>query len=209
MPKGVYERQPRARIVDAQREQIRHLIEDQKWTQAAVAAHLGVHTTTIERACRVWRLETQRTGPRALEGHPNWRGGRYQLGRYWYVRADDHPLATKAGYVAEHRLVMETKLGRQLGRDEVVHHIDGNPENNHPDNLMMFPRNSEHLRHELTGRVPDWSEAGKARIVEGVKRRWTKFHQRKAADDGQQPQSTTHQPTSAGSTDAPPSKMER
>lgn len=44
-----------------------------------------------------------------------------------------------------HRLVMEKKIGRPLKEGEVVHHIDGNKRNNHPDNLMLFSSQSEHL----------------------------------------------------------------
>jgi len=50
------------------------------------------------------------------------------------------------GYVREQRLVMEAKLGRYLTPEEVVHHIDGDKENNDPDNLMLFANNGEHTR---------------------------------------------------------------
>ena len=40
--------------------------------------------------------------------------------------------AFMARYVAEHRLVMEAKLGRYLERHEVVHHIDGDPSEQRP-----------------------------------------------------------------------------
>jgi hypothetical protein len=59
---------------------------------------------------------------------------------------------------------MEQKLGRLLDRKEVVHHIDGNPQNNHPDNLMVFGSNKEHLAVDLKGKVPNWTAEGKERI---------------------------------------------
>jgi len=49
----------------------------------------------------------------------------------------------------EHRVVMEAKLGRPLLSEEIVHHIDHNKKNNHPDNLMVMTR-SEHARHHAT-----------------------------------------------------------
>ena len=45
----------------------------------------------------------------------------------------------------EHRKIMRLKLGRDLTKDEVVHHKDGNPQNNMPSNLMIMTR-SEHTR---------------------------------------------------------------
>lgn len=47
-----------------------------------------------------------------------------------------------------HRLVMEYKLGRKLDSDEVVHHIDGNPLNNHPDNLSLESVSSHMKIHD-------------------------------------------------------------
>lgn len=49
----------------------------------------------------------------------------------------DHHLAMANGYVYEHRLVMEQKLGRRLQAEEEPHHKDENKENNHPDNLEL------------------------------------------------------------------------
>lgn len=45
-----------------------------------------------------------------------------------------------------HRVVAERKLGRKLKPGEVVHHIDGNKLNYHPDNLMIFRSQAEHLQ---------------------------------------------------------------
>lgn len=48
----------------------------------------------------------------------------------------------------EHRVVAEEKLGRPLAAGEIVHHIDGDPHNNHPDNLQVMTQ-SDHIRtHE-------------------------------------------------------------
>jgi HNH endonuclease len=99
-----------------------------------------------------------------------WSGGRTQdEDGYWLVKVWDHPHATATGYVREHRLVMERELGRYLEPGEVVHHRDGNHENNDPTNLEVFACNADHLRAELTGRVPNWTEDGKRRIREGVR----------------------------------------
>lgn len=146
------------------------LVEIQKLQQWKAAQVLGVSTSWVERACAELGLQTQRTGPRSGEGHPDWKGGRRKVGGYWYVYCPDHPNTTKQRYVAEHRLVMESVLGRFLLPTEVVHHMNGDPTDNRPENLEVFETNSEHLRHELAGRVPNWSPEGWARMQEGVQR---------------------------------------
>lgn len=49
-----------------------------------------------------------------------------------------------------HRVVAEQKLGRPLVRGEIVHHIDGNHRNNHPDNLAVMTQ-AEHMREHNIG----------------------------------------------------------
>ena len=52
----------------------------------------------------------------------------------------------------EHRYIIEQMIGRKLGRDEVVHHIDGNRANNEISNLAVMTRgehSSLHRRMEL------------------------------------------------------------
>ena len=46
----------------------------------------------------------------------------------------------------EYRINAANILGRPLKPDEVVHHIDGNPHNNNPANLMVFQTVADHTR---------------------------------------------------------------
>ncbi len=71
-------------------------------------------------------------------------------GGYVLVYEPNHPRANASGYVPEHILVMEEKIGHLLEVGEVVHHIDGDRKNNHPDNLMLFSSSGDHTRfHRL------------------------------------------------------------
>ena len=64
--------------------------------------------------------------------------GMYKQNGYVLAKAPYHPSANKRGYVPLHRLVMENQLGRYLTpRKELVHHIDGNRENNDLSNLKL------------------------------------------------------------------------
>lgn len=82
------------------------------------------------------------------ENSHNWKGGRYvNVQGYVAVRNPTNPKAFPNGYMLEHRLVMEKKLGRRLESYEIVHHIDGDKTNNHPDNLMLTVRENHRRTH--------------------------------------------------------------
>lgn len=69
----------------------------------------------------------------------------YDKDGYILLKINDHPQANPNGYIREHRYVMEKALGRQLERTEVVHHINGIRDDNHPDNLQVLSSHAEHL----------------------------------------------------------------
>lgn len=71
------------------------------------------------------------------ERHWNWNGG------YKYFKSGSKNIVYRrikinGKYVAEHRYIMEEKLGRKLDVREIVHHIDGNGLNNDISNLQLM-----------------------------------------------------------------------
>jgi hypothetical protein len=104
-------------------------------TAKQIGDELRVSKTTILRDMRKFGIERRKA-----------KGWTTDVGGYILVKAPDHPRANTIGYVREHRLVMEKKLGRYLEPYEVVHHKDHNRKNNDPDNLELKASNSEHRK---------------------------------------------------------------
>ncbi|MBT8341051.1 MAG: HNH endonuclease [Desulfatitalea sp.] len=148
---------------------LRNMVEDDVQLRK-IAEHFGCCRSTIDRRMRKLGLNSKRTGPKSGKRHPDWKGGVRLVKGYRYIYAPFHPRATKQNYVAEHRLVMECKLERFLHPKEIVHHVDGNPLNNDESNLVVFRTNGAHLKHELSGKVPKWTDDGKKRLQEALEK---------------------------------------
>jgi hypothetical protein len=72
--------------------------------------------------------------------NPQWKGGRTRVKGYILSYAPEHPFASALNYVLEHRLIMEQMLGRFLTKDEIVHHLNGQRDDNRPENLELFSK---------------------------------------------------------------------
>jgi hypothetical protein len=72
------------------------------------------------------------------EENHNWKGGKI-ITKFGYVKkhAPKHP-KNIGGYVLEHRLVMEEKIGRYLEPNEEVHHKNGIRNDNSFENLELW-----------------------------------------------------------------------
>ena len=71
--------------------------------------------------------------------NPNWKGGRI-VDSFGYVLLymPSHPRAKSNGYVREHIVVMESKIGRALLSGENVHHKNGVRSDNRESNLELW-----------------------------------------------------------------------
>lgn len=79
------------------------------------------------------------------EKHHYWKGGKKRTtAGYVWVKAPEHHLAMSNGYVPEHRLIAEAKIGRSLLPGEVVHHVNGVKDDNRPENLEVMPTRKHH-----------------------------------------------------------------
>lgn len=78
-----------------------------------------------------------------------WQGGKANSGGYIMIYLPKHPLASKYGYVLEHRLIIQTVVKRELKSNEHIHHINSIKNDNRIENLKIMSR-SEHMRlHRL------------------------------------------------------------
>lgn len=92
-------------------------------------------------------MKPQKTPPR-FDEFPSCRGGcTTTYGGYVWEFCPGHPLQNNWGFVAQHRLVAETILGRTLQQGEVVHHKDENRTNNAPDNLEVMSQREHRAHH--------------------------------------------------------------
>lgn len=64
----------------------------------------------------------------------------------------DHPSASKAGLVMEHRLIVEKALGITLPKEFDVHHINGDKTDNRLENLAIMTHSAHTIFHNKGGR---------------------------------------------------------
>lgn len=91
-------------------------------------------------------------GKRA-EQSTNWKGGRKIERGYILIFAPTHPDQVR-GYVREHRLVMEKKLGRRLKKCEIPHHMNHDKQDNRPENLMLLNSKEHGKMHGRPTGIP-------------------------------------------------------
>ena len=80
------------------------------------------------------------------KGHYNYKGGKHlNYKGYVMIMSKGHPRADRDGYVREHIIIMEKKIGRYLTENEIVHHKDRVRNNNTSDNLELKSKKEHDL----------------------------------------------------------------
>lgn len=110
----------------------------------------GLCCAHYQRVKRGAGLQPERAlGDKSGIHNSKWRGGQSRMpdGRV-LIFSPSHPNPGVAGkYVLRYRLVMESVLGRYLRLDEVVHHKNGIPWDDRPENLEVMKQSEHALGH--------------------------------------------------------------
>jgi len=113
----------------------------EKKTAKEVSKELGLSVTYIRKLALALGLKFDDT----------YHTGKIRQNGYILKPRPEHEAADAKGYVREHRLVMETIIGRALLKDEVVHHKNGEKSDNRPENLELMKK-GDHVSHHHKGR---------------------------------------------------------
>lgn len=89
------------------------------------------HTLFCSRQCFFDSDRFNPPVPKKGSANPNWKGGISVSRGYFVYSAGEH-----VGRFV-HVIIVEKALGRRLLKSEVVHHIDGNKQNNEHSNLLV------------------------------------------------------------------------
>lgn len=111
-------------------------------SKVCLSCGIAVDRRSEHSKCRAC-LGKERSGTQA----PTWKGGRtvHKASGYVLLKIPDHPNARADGYVREHVVVASQMLGRPLFLHEDVHHLNGDKQDNRPENLEVLSK-SEHTR---------------------------------------------------------------
>lgn len=152
------------------KEQLVNLYWGQKMSFVMIAERLGYTKTGVRDMFKRFSIpsrnlsEAQQVGGQA--GRCRYRGGYQYINGYKLIKDKSHHRANGRGYVFEHIIVLEEKLGRCLLPDEVGHHLNGIKFDNRPENLIPMPKRKHSPKlietalkkriRELEGRFADY-----------------------------------------------------
>lgn len=104
------------------------------------------------------------------DNHYMWKGGVKCCAKgYIYVYRPKHINSDRHGYIREHRLIMESYLGRPLTADEVVHHLNGAKDDNRIKNLELCLKTTHCIGQAVKDLIPYWAEMLKKYAPEKLK----------------------------------------
>lgn len=108
-------------------------------TQGAVQYWTKQYGIPVRSHSEIMHAWIKKKGYDIPENNPNWKGGRHADGKgYIHVLKKGHPHSSH-GYVREHILVWEQVHNKPLPDGWAIHHLNGIPSDNRPENLVAMP----------------------------------------------------------------------
>ena len=149
MPKGVYERKPISKeIIEKRRQALIKVVctPEYRAKLSRIAKEKGYGKWMLGKKLSKKTCQKISKANFGRKGN-SWKGGKFcDKDGYVFIHTGIYHKNKKKRYVLEHRLIMEKHIGRKLKKNEVIHHIDGNPSNNNVSNLKLFSSHSEHMK---------------------------------------------------------------
>ena len=131
----------------ASKEQLQCLYDDDEKTMDEIAKIYDCTKATVWKWFKNYNLTARKM---VGENHGSWKGGKVKKTGYWAIWNPTHPHANNVGYVKEHILVLEKALGRNIGKNEFIHHINFDRLDNRLENLWLTNGHKQHLGYHST-----------------------------------------------------------
>lgn len=119
------------------------------WTGATSCQKCAVKLTSANNKGKKRDISiARRNSIRRGKEHPSWKGGRY-VASDGYIMIKDPSIPTNGwkAYRKEHILIMEKTIGRRLTKDEVIHHKNGDKQDNQLSNLWLTNQKGHREAH--------------------------------------------------------------
>lgn len=123
-------------------EELKDLYINKDLSSLKIAKLYNMHVSVVCRRLNKLGIMKPATGHDGRNG----KKGKVYIKGYPVMYIPDHPRAKSSGYVREHILVMEKMIGRTPTKEEEIHHIDLDKDNNNPLNLLLLKNHREHMK---------------------------------------------------------------
>lgn len=145
-------------------QKVRELYLEKKLCGKEIAKEMDTSPTTVHR--HISKLGIGRSFSEAQQNYFSRTPKRPTYNGYILTKkAPTNPRARADGYLFEHVLVAEKKLGRPLRKEEIVHHIDHVKGNNAPSNLYIFSSKRDHMNCHRSLEIAGIQQLHRGQIV--------------------------------------------
>lgn len=144
-----------------------HLSEEQKQKMVTTRRRNRNYDSSWNKGVK-WKQEIKSKISKAMKGKIRNITGRRMSNGYWKIRLPGAPIK----WVAEHRILIENKIGRKLLENEHVHHLNGIKNDNRIENLQILTPSAHQKLHASKQIHKPHKKATKLKISKALKENW-------------------------------------